>query len=428
MTTTYLRTWALDDIQISRAHADGRTVTAYAAIFDAPYEVVDQHGHYMEVIDRAAFNRTLSHGLGRTVCLYNHGMDLRGKPDAVASVPLGTPLEITPDGKGLLTVTRYNRSALADAALEAIRAGDIRSQSFRGRIFRSSPDRVPRVRAGQDLPTVTRHELGLADYGPTPIPVNNSEMVVAVRSMQQLAEEIEDLDDDERQALFAEMTRHLPGKHNQGAHGNRLNTPGDRSSGLRQEGKPRGEEPTEGATVGAETDPKDSLKVRPEAADRLRSAVDELFPAGGRTNASGSGVNWTSGQSVSAKQNARKWIQALETGDYRAANAASYQVLSDLDKLDPGRTATRRARDLVLQVQDTFNDRHSSLVGAKRSRDDFALFDDLPTADEQSGNSATSAQSEPGAEDPPRGHSGRLAIARARLRMELTQRGIRNAS
>jgi phage head maturation protease len=206
MSTTYLRTWALDDIQISRAHADGRTVTAYAAIFDAPYEVVDQHGHYMEVIDRAAFNRTLSHGLGRTVCLYNHGMDLRGKPDAVASVPLGTPLEITPDGRGLLTVTRYNRSALADAALEAIRAGDIRSQSFRGRIFRSSPERVPRVKPGQGLPTVTRHELGLADYGPTPIPVNTEEMVVAVRSLTELVEDFAGLDADQRADLVRMLT------------------------------------------------------------------------------------------------------------------------------------------------------------------------------------------------------------------------------
>lgn len=206
MSMTYLRTWALDDIEISRAHADGRTVTAYAAIFDSPYEVQDQHGHYMEVIDRAAFNRTLSHGLGRTVCLYNHGMDLRGKPDAVASVPLGTPLEITADQRGLLTVTRYNRSQLADAALEAIRAGDIRSQSFRGRIFRSTPERVPRVRTGQELPTVTRHELGLADYGPTPIPVNNSEMVVAVRSLTELAADLTGLDADQRADLIRMLT------------------------------------------------------------------------------------------------------------------------------------------------------------------------------------------------------------------------------
>jgi HK97 family phage prohead protease len=200
--TTYARTWALDNIEISRAHTDGRTVEAYCAIFDTPYEVMDQHGHYMEVIDRAAFNRTLSHGLSRVSVLFNHGMTVHGTPDMLGSVPLGTPLEIRPDGRGLLTVTRYNRSALADATLEAIRAGDIKSQSFRGRVFRSTPMRPPRVRPGQSLPTVTRHELGLADYGPTPIPVNDTPMMVAVRSTAQLAVDLAGLDEAARADLI----------------------------------------------------------------------------------------------------------------------------------------------------------------------------------------------------------------------------------
>lgn len=210
MSTTYLRTWALDDITIQRS-GDGRTVEAYAAMFDTPYEVQDQHGHYMEVIERSAFNRTLSHGLSRTVCLYNHGMDLRGKPDALASVPLGTPLEIRPDGRGLLTITRYNKSALADSVLEAVRAGDIRSQSFRGGIYRSSPGgRLPRQRPGDPLPTVTRHELGLADYGPTPIPVNESEMVVAVRSAVEIANELAGLSEAERAELIRALSSTTP--------------------------------------------------------------------------------------------------------------------------------------------------------------------------------------------------------------------------
>ena len=42
MSMTYLRTWALDDIQISRSHGDGRTVEAYAAVFDTPTEINDR--------------------------------------------------------------------------------------------------------------------------------------------------------------------------------------------------------------------------------------------------------------------------------------------------------------------------------------------------------------------------------------------------
>jgi len=196
------RSFALDDIQIMRS-GDGRTVEAYAACFDQPYEVRDQFGHYLEVIDRAAFNRTLTNGAGKTaMCLYNHGMTVHGTADALSSVPLGTPLEIKADGRGLLTVTRYNKSALADSVLEAIRNGDIRSQSFRGRIVRSSPDRVPSVRRGGALPTIIRHELGLTDYGPTPIPVNAGAEILAVRSLVELRNDFAALDDDDRLELL----------------------------------------------------------------------------------------------------------------------------------------------------------------------------------------------------------------------------------
>lgn len=204
------RSFALDDIHIMRS-GDGRTVEAYAAMFDQPYEVQDQHGHYLEVIDRAAFNRTLTNGAGRTaMCLYNHGMTVHGTADALSSVPLGTPLEIKADGKGLLTVTRYNKSALADSVLEAIRNGDIRSQSFRGRIMRSSPDRVPaRARSGA-LPTITRHELGLTDYGPTPIPVNAAAEIMAVRSLAELRDDFAALDDDDRLELLRTLGLDVP--------------------------------------------------------------------------------------------------------------------------------------------------------------------------------------------------------------------------
>ncbi len=198
-----LRSYALEDIEIERG-GDGRTVTAYAAMFDQPYEVKDQHGHYMEQIERSAFNRTLNNGnaLRSAVCLYNHGYTATGAPDMLGSVPLGTPLDIRAETKGLLTVTRYNKTQLADAALEAIRNGDIKSQSFRGRIHRSTPDRVPRTRTGQPLPTVTRNELGLSDYGPTPFAVNTADMAFAVRSRAQIGEALEHLDPDERDELI----------------------------------------------------------------------------------------------------------------------------------------------------------------------------------------------------------------------------------
>lgn len=203
----YERTFPLDDISISRS-GDGRTVTAYAAVFGIGQEVHDQHGHYEEEIHRAAFNRTAKGS--RALCLYNHGLTLDGQPHPLAQVPLGTPLEIKPDGRGLLTVTRYNRSQLADAVLESIRAGDVRGQSFRGRIIRSNPMRPPRVRPGQPLPRVVRMELGLSDYGPTPAPVYQGAEIVAVRSLAVLAAELVALDPEARAELIRALSSTTP--------------------------------------------------------------------------------------------------------------------------------------------------------------------------------------------------------------------------
>ena len=200
------RTFALDDIKIltrAQGHGDGRTVEAYAAVFNVPQEIQDEHGHYMETNHPTVFNKTLADGaITRAMCLYHHGMNVvDSKPNPMAQVPLGRPLEIKPDSKGLLTVTRYNKSDLADSVLESIKNGDIRAQSFRGRIYRSNPERIPRVRHGQPLPNVTRMELGLSDYGPTPRPYYADAGIVAVRA-QDLMSDIEQMDPEERAELL----------------------------------------------------------------------------------------------------------------------------------------------------------------------------------------------------------------------------------
>jgi HK97 family phage prohead protease len=180
----YQRFWPLEDIEISRAHADGRTVVAYATVFDTPYPVSDQYGEYDETVERSAFNKWLADGnISRAMCLYNHGFTIHGSPSDAYSVPLGQPLEINPDGRGLKTITRYNEGPDVDRVLEAIRNGAIRGQSFRGRIVRSTPNnRRYTLNKGQRT-MVVRHELGLTDYGPTPMPVNAGAEILAVRSL-----------------------------------------------------------------------------------------------------------------------------------------------------------------------------------------------------------------------------------------------------
>jgi HK97 family phage prohead protease len=185
--TVYARSWALDGIEILRAadgHGDGRTVKAYATPFDVETEITDAHGHYLEVIDRTAFNRTLSHGIDRVGVFYHHGLTIHGTPSDFGSVPIGSPIEIRPDSRGLLTVTRYNKTPLSESVLEAIRSGDIKGYSFRGRIIQSNPNRMPRTKNGA-LPVIRRMELGLTEYGPTPTPAYRDASIEAIRTVLQ---------------------------------------------------------------------------------------------------------------------------------------------------------------------------------------------------------------------------------------------------
>lgn len=192
MDAVYFRTYDLEDIHVVRSGqgGDGRTVEAYAAVFNTAAEIRDHEGHYVEEIDPAAFNKTLADvsrsrgGFGSVKCMYNHGMTVHGTPSERGSVPIGVPVDIRPETRGLLTRTRYLDTPFADEILENVRAGAITAQSFTGRIVRSDPQlrrgETYRPRNGS-LQTVRRHELGLREYGPTPFPAYSGAEVVGVR-------------------------------------------------------------------------------------------------------------------------------------------------------------------------------------------------------------------------------------------------------
>ena len=177
----YVRSFPLDDISI-RAGGDGRTVTAYAAVFNSPSEVRDQDGHYMEELDPAVFNRAISDSAPqgsrsnwRVGVFYNHGLTIHGTPSERRVDADRRPCRHqvqTPCG--ILTVTRYNKSELADEVLENIRSGSIPGYSFTGHFKRSNP-LIPRGGFRPDrtgnLPTVRRMESTFKEYGPTPFPV-----------------------------------------------------------------------------------------------------------------------------------------------------------------------------------------------------------------------------------------------------------------
>ncbi|MFY1703931.1 HK97 family phage prohead protease [Micromonospora sp. WMMA1923] len=191
----------LDDIRIRRS-STGRDVEAYAAVFDTPAEVHDRHGHYIETIHRTAFDGALAAGVTPAV-YYHHGMTMHGTP-ARRATPIGEPLLVKADRRGLLTVTRYHHGDLADAVLEAIRNGDIRSYSFRGHIHLRVPGRITPAGPGEPLPKVTLYRLGLTEYGPTPRPLYADARITAIRAARSPAQwhaDIRNADQNHRRQL-----------------------------------------------------------------------------------------------------------------------------------------------------------------------------------------------------------------------------------
>lgn len=154
----------LDDLTI-RSDGSGRVVEAYAAMFaPSSAEIRDKDGHYREENDPTSFNRTVSmKGPSGFSVLFNHGRTVEGAPNPAATMPIGVPLEVQPDDKGVFTATRYLDNPLADHVLDAIKNGALKAQSYSGRFLKST-----RVRATSrgDIPTIRRMEIDMREYGP----------------------------------------------------------------------------------------------------------------------------------------------------------------------------------------------------------------------------------------------------------------------
>ncbi len=164
------RAFNLEDLHIRSGSegGDGREVEAYAAVWrdkagkPIHTEVVDQDGHYFETLAPGSFTRTINNrGTGFGV-LFNHGRTIDGSPNPFGTMPIGVPLEVRADERGVYTRTRYLDNPLANDVLDAIRQGAIKAQSFSG-AFRKSARSRP---SGSSLPLITRHEVEMREYGP----------------------------------------------------------------------------------------------------------------------------------------------------------------------------------------------------------------------------------------------------------------------
>ena len=176
------RAYALEDVHV-RSDGSGRVVEAYAAAFNVRAEVMDQDGHYNEVLPPTSFDRTIQHKGTNFGVLFNHARTVDGDPNPLATMPIGVPLEVKADDRGVFTATRYLDNPLADHALDAIKNGAIRAQSFSGRFtksIRSHPD----GRGRGTLPLITRHEVDMREYGPAVFAAYKEAAILGTRAEQ----------------------------------------------------------------------------------------------------------------------------------------------------------------------------------------------------------------------------------------------------
>jgi HK97 family phage prohead protease len=176
------RAYALDDLHI-RSDGSGRVVEAYAAVFNTRTEVVDQDGHYQEELAPGSFATTIATRGTNFGVLFNHGRTVDGEPNPSATLPIGVPVEVRADQRGVFTATRYLDNPLADHVLDAIKSGAIRAQSFSGR-FRRSTRTFPDGRARGTLPLIVRHEVEMREYGPAVFAAYEGAAILGTRAEQ----------------------------------------------------------------------------------------------------------------------------------------------------------------------------------------------------------------------------------------------------
>lgn len=207
-----LRSFTIDDLVV-RSDGDGRTVEAYAAVFNQPTEIQDQYGHYYEVIDRSAFNGVIKRGVKPQV-FFNHGRDMYGNRSDRWSTPVAVHRAIEADGRGLRVKSWFVNTPAGDEALELVRSGAVDGYSFSGKPNRN---KTLAASSANDLPTIVRQDMGLVEYGPAIMRAYEGAKVLALRSQHldsfdpdEWAEQIERLNPDQLAELAPVLRSRVP--------------------------------------------------------------------------------------------------------------------------------------------------------------------------------------------------------------------------
>ena len=142
----------------SAVNMSQRTIEGYAATFEL--DQVD------DIINPGAFTKTIDEGFksGRIKMLWQHDS------------PLGMPLEMAEDSKGLYVKGRVSRTALGDDALELMRDGVVDRMSI--------GFSIPQNKSGyteQGIRVIS--EVKLFEFSPVTFPANQGAAILGVKSL-----------------------------------------------------------------------------------------------------------------------------------------------------------------------------------------------------------------------------------------------------
>lgn len=143
-------------IKMKGASVEGRTITGYAASFGN----ID---HGRDIIVQGAFKKTITERADAIKVFYNH------------SYPIGLPVAMSEDSKGLLTESKISKTARGDEILELAKDGVISEMSIGYDAINYETDEGSGVR--------TLKELKLWEYGPVDFAMNEQAVITGVKGL-----------------------------------------------------------------------------------------------------------------------------------------------------------------------------------------------------------------------------------------------------
>ncbi len=176
-------------VEFRMSESDGRTLEGYAAVFDSPTLINNFEGHFVEVIERGAFAKTVRNN-PKPVLQFDHGTH-----PLIGGMPIGTIQELREDEEGLFVRARLSDSFLTEPVRVAIADGALNGMSFKFTI----PEGGVTVTRENDVELRTLTEVTLHELGPVVWPAY-ADTSVGVRSKS--LTDILTADEDAR-ALFA---------------------------------------------------------------------------------------------------------------------------------------------------------------------------------------------------------------------------------